>query len=62
MEYTKKMVLVPQETLTKLQSATPTTLVIDGDMRKLFERQEGPDGRPENQTLPSNASAIHGAE
>ena len=48
MEHTKKMVLVPQETLTKLQSArrleqTPTTRVVqslDADMRDLLERQD----------------------
>ena len=48
MEYAKKMVLVPQETLTKLQSArrleqTPTTRVvhsIDAEMGKLLERQD----------------------
>ena len=48
MEYAKKMVLVPQETLTKLQSArrleqTPTTRVVHGidtDMRQLLERQD----------------------
>ena len=48
MEYAKKMVLVPQETLIKLQSArrleqTPTTRVVHGidtDMRQLLERQD----------------------
>ena len=48
MEYAKKMVLVPQETLTMLQSArrleqTPTTRVVHGidmDMRQLLERQD----------------------
>ena len=47
MEHTKKMVLVPQETLTKLQSVrrleqTPTTRVVhglDAEMRDLLERQ-----------------------
>ena len=51
MQHTKKMVLVPQETLTHLQTAksleqtTATRVVcgLDNDMRRLLERQDLPD-------------------